>query len=403
MVEDTRTTKNVEGARKYIITVLLAHNLVQEIYTAASDKDTEYIYYAHHHDENDPSSDLAQLISMPRGRNSIRLLGDYAFYLAIKDTVGFLESQLHSRDGKGKEKQLDDCTNIPLDLDADIPDAETNFLLFIHALTRFSRWVIVTRYHANLSATLPKTREDYVNKGPLAEKNHMHIDNLIRHLDGVYYPLVLKERRAFTDYRPQDKDALLLMPADIPPRPRLRPEQEGLITELFTHPDSFGEFDVDLAYHVFVTRQVGALTVFYRELADEYTVAIEDLARANQVYEKIRDIFWPVSDDIWLPSQNSYNVESHDEVNPPKKVRFNLLALSTSHVNGFDQKRKRLRGESGGNEVEFPVVTPLEKQWYRPGRMGPKMVVGVRELLEYTDQFDAVAAAVVRTWGVELD
>ena len=227
---------------------------------------------------------LNNLLDKPRGRDCVRMLGDYSFCLAVSKVMQCRQTQdagtdytqssgvplftasaltLHPSQ-TGTRNDSDDGTQVTDQNSSRKLDAA--FLILIHALTKFSRYIVCVRFGNGLRAV--PSAEIFQND------KDMHIDSLLQDLS---------QRFGSPSESPQGQ------------YPCFPKYQDDMISDIVTR---WGGFSRELAYTVFVVQGVGVDLKWNREVQQVYLKQVQSMALANQPLEQVMDIFWP-RDECW--------------------------------------------------------------------------------------------------------
>lgn len=227
---------------------------------------------------------LNSLLDKPRGRDCVRMLGDYSFCLAVSRVMQRRQTQdagtdysqssgvplftataltLHASQ-TGTKNDISDGTQVTDQNSSRKLDAA--FLVLIHALTKFSRYIVCVRFGNGLRAV--PSAEIFQND------KDMHIASLLQDLS---------QRFGSPSESPQGQ------------YPCFPKYQDDMISDIVTR---WGGFSRELAYMVFVVQGVGMDLKWNREVQQVYLNQVQSMALANQPLEQVMDIFWP-RDECW--------------------------------------------------------------------------------------------------------
>ena len=212
------------------------------------------------------------------------MLGDYSFCLALCRVI------------QRRQTRDTDTRVTTTDHDSSSRRLDAAFLVFTHALTKFSRYIICIRFENGLRAV--PSAEIFQND------TDMHVDSL---LQGLSQKFGSPPKRP-----PQDQ------------YPSFPKYQEDMISDIVTR---WGGFSRELAYRVFVVQGVGLDPEWYREVEQVYLRQVQAMALANQPLEQVMDIFWP-RDECWAAlegTESETTVLATSSTNLAGKVRTEEL------------------------------------------------------------------------------
>ena len=162
------------------------------------------------------------------------------------------------------------------------------FLVFIHALTKFSRYIICVRFGNGLRAV----------PSPEAFQNDkdMHIHSLLQDLSQRFGSSPPPPERSRSRSRSPERSLLEGQYQYQYQYPCFAKYQDDMISDIATR---WGGFSRELAYQVFVVRGVALDPGWYREVEQVYLMQVQRMALANQPLEQVMDIFWPRNECCW--------------------------------------------------------------------------------------------------------